>query len=283
MPARSIVTARQERLGVELRKLRERAGLSGREASRVIGIAETKISAMESARVGVSAERVRYLASHYACDDVALVEALAAMAAERARGWWEAFRESVPSGYLDLAELEDSATHLRTFQSVQIPGLLQTEEQIRAIFASTVPGLSDEQLELRVRFRLRRQEILAGDRPVPYQAVIHEAALRIRAGDSKIARGQLEHILQQSELQHVSVRVVPFAVDGFAGVCDPLVYAGGSVPQLDTVLMDTPHGGALLDAEAQLSRYRELMRKVEGVALGVVESRDFIHRLVQSV
>jgi hypothetical protein len=52
---------------------------------------------------------------------------------------------------------------------------------------------------------------------------------------------------------------------------------------LDTVLVDKPHGGAFLDAEAQLSRYRQVLRKLESAALGVVESRDFIHRLVQQM
>ncbi|MFG2651059.1 helix-turn-helix domain-containing protein [Streptomyces sp. NPDC048436] len=283
MPARSVITARQERLGAELRKLRERAGLTGREAARAAGIAETKVSATEAARVGVSEERVRHLASQYACDDSALIDALSVMAAERTRGWWEEYRESVPSGYLDLAELEHHAADLWTFQNVHIPALLQTEDQVRAIFASTVPRLSQEELEVRVRFRLRRQKILDGDRAFRYDAVVHEAALRIRAADSKVARAQLQHLLEQTEHPQVTVRVVPFDVDNFAGIADTLLYARGPVPQLDTVLMDTPHGGAFLDAEAQLSRYREVLRKVEGAALGVIESRDLIHRVMQSM
>lgn len=283
MPARTIVTARQERLGAELRKLRERAGLAGREAARAMGFAETRISAVESARAGVSAERVRYLATQYACDDAALVDALAAMADDRSRGWWEEYRGLVPSGYLDLAELEDHAAYLSTFQSVHIPGLLQTEGQLRAIFGASVPKLSEEELEVRVQFRLRRQEILGAERAMPYRALIHEAALRIRVADSKVARGQLSHILDTSELPQVTVQVIPFDVEGLAGVVDPLVYAGGPVPRLDTVLVDSQHGGAFLDAEAQLARYREVLRKLEGAALGVVESRDFIHRLVQSM
>ncbi|MEU9115765.1 helix-turn-helix transcriptional regulator [Streptomyces sp. NPDC048483] len=278
MASRAVITARQERLGVELRKLRERAGLTGRDGARELGIAESRLSSTEAGRVGVSAERVRHLASQYACEDAALVDVLAAMATERVRGWWEEYREWVPSGYLDVAELEHHALGLWTFQSMHIPALLQTEEQVRAIFASTVPTLSEEELEVRVRFRLRRQELSA-----PYVAVIHEAALRIRAADNKVARSQLLHILEQSELPRVTVRIVPFDVDGFAGVGDPLVYASGPVPQLDTVLMDTPHGGHLLDAEAQLNRYREVRRKVEEAALGVVESRNFVHRLVQSM
>ncbi|MFI1481928.1 helix-turn-helix domain-containing protein [Streptomyces sp. NPDC020747] len=278
MPARSIVTARQQRLGAELRKLRERAGLTAREAAQASGIAESKISMTEAGRVGVSAERVRHLADQYACDDAALVEALVAMAAEKGRGWWEDCRGKVPAGYLNVAELEHHAAELRTFQTVHMPGLLQTEGQMRGIFASSVPLLSEEQREARVRYRLRRQEVLG---EVAYEAVIHEAALRIRAADSKVARSQLLHVLEQSERPQVTVRVVPFDVDGFAGISAPLVYASGPVPQLDTVLVDTKHGGAYLDAEAQLNRYRAMLRTIEKVALGVVESRDFIHHLLQ--
>ncbi|MFB7527817.1 helix-turn-helix domain-containing protein [Streptomyces sp. NPDC056178] len=270
-------------MGAELRKLRERAGLTGRDAARAMGMAESKMSSMEAGRVGVSAERVRHLASQYACDDTALIDALAGMAVERVRGWWEEYRERVPSGYLDLAELEHHAAWVKNFETVHVPGLLQTEQQIRAIFAATVPALSEEELAVRVRFRRRRQEVLAEGRMDRYEAVIHEAALRIRVADAEVARGQLLHILDQSELPHVTVRVIPFDLDGFAGMGDPLVYAGGPVPSLDTVLMDTPHGGAFLDAQAQLCRYREVVRKLETVSLGVIESRDLIHRLVRSM
>ena len=280
MPARTVVTVRQQRLGAELRKLRERAGLTAREAARAVGIAESKISMTEAGRVGVSAERVRHLASQYACDDSVLVEALVAMATERGRGWWEEYRETVPTGYMNVAELEDHAVELRTFQTVHVPALLQTEAQMRGIFASSVPLLSEKQRETRVRFRLRRQEILG---KIAYEAVIHEAALRIRAADIKVARDQLLHILEQSELPQVTMRVEPFAVDGFAGISAPLVYASGPAPQLDTVLVDTKHGGAYLDAEAQLKRYRAMLCKIEEVALGVVESKEFIHRILQQL
>ncbi|GAA3774688.1 helix-turn-helix domain-containing protein [Streptomyces phyllanthi] len=280
MPARSVITARQERLGAELRKLRERAGLTGREASRALGIAESKLSSTEAGRVGVSAERVRHLASQFACDDAKLVDALVAMATERGRGWWEEYRGQVPSGYLDLAELEHHASFLRNFESVHIPGLLQTEDQVRSIFAGSVPKLSERETETRVEFRLRRQQVLAGLR---YEALIHEAALRIRVADRKVARAQLMWLVERSGLPNVTIRVVPFDVDGFAGVVDPAAYAGGLVSRLDTVVVDNQHGSAFLDAEAQLARYREVLRKVEGAALGVVESRELIHQVAQTM
>ncbi|TJZ41465.1 helix-turn-helix domain-containing protein [Streptomyces piniterrae] len=281
MVARRNITARQERLGKELRKLRERAGLSLREAARATGINEGKFSNLEAGRVGVSAERVRLLAGHYAAEDAAFVDALAAMTGEQVRGWWVDYRGQLPSGFLDLAELEHHAAHLRSFENVQIPGLLQTEEQVRAIYS--VARLPEEQLDARVHFRLRRQEVLGRPEPFRYEVVVHEAALRVRVADRKVARRQLLHIAEQSERPQVAVRVVPFDVDGFTEIGNPTLIAVGPVPQLDTVLLDTVHGGTFMDAEAQLGRYRRVISDVEGAALGVVESRDFIHRLAQCV
>ncbi|MEU6766889.1 helix-turn-helix transcriptional regulator [Streptomyces sp. NPDC046853] len=283
MPARSLITARQVRLAAELRKLRERAGLSVGEAARLLGIAPTKLSNTESAQVGVSPERVRHFACQYACGDAALVDALAAMAGERGRGWWEEYRAQLPTGFLDLAELERNARYLNTIEIAHVPGLLQTEDQVRAIFAYSVPELPAEELETRVAHRLRRQSILEEDDAPPYQAVVHEAALRIRVANRAVAQSQLAHILEMTLRPNVSVRVIPFDVDGFAGVGYPMLYAGGPVPQLDTVLLDSVHGVAFLDGETQLDRYRAFFRKVQCSALDDVGSKELIHRLVKEV
>lgn len=281
MVARSVITVRQERLGKELRKLRERAGLGLREAARATGINEGKLSNVEAGRVGVSAERVRFLATHYGAGDTPLVDALEVMATERVRGWWEEHRGLVPRGFVDLAELEHHSTHLRSFEIVHIPGLLQTEEHVRALYSEASWGMAEEQCEARTRFRLRRQEVLGRD-DLPCEVVIHEAALRIRRADRGVARRQVLHILEQSERPHVTVRVVPFDRDGFTFNSAVLIL-GGPVPQLDTVLVDTPHGGNCLDAEAQLERYRRAFVQVQKSALGVVESKDFLHQLAQHV
>ena len=65
------------------------------------------------ALAGVSEERLRRLAAHYACTDEELIDALVAMATDRTRGWWEEYRGVLPTSFLDLAELEHHATFLR--------------------------------------------------------------------------------------------------------------------------------------------------------------------------
>ncbi|MFC3573565.1 Scr1 family TA system antitoxin-like transcriptional regulator [Streptomyces yaanensis] len=87
----------------------------------------------------------------------------------------------------------------------------------------------------------------------------------------------------RSRTENLTVRVIPFDVDGFAGANASMLYAGGFVPPLDTAKRDAPHGGPILDAESQLARFRTLFRKVESAALDPGRSRDFIHRLAKGM
>ncbi|MEU0842197.1 helix-turn-helix transcriptional regulator [Streptomyces sp. NPDC005962] len=283
MPQRSVPTARQLRLGTELRRLRERADLSSTEAGRLLGTNQTTISNIEASRFGVSADRLRALARNYRCADEALIAALVDMAVERKRGWWEEYRETLAAGLLDLAELEHHAVELRTAYVAHMPGLLQTIEHAREIFREAVPPLSPPDVEHHVSHRVKRQAILYRSEPTPYTAIVHEAALRMRFGGPETARGQLRHLLDMSERAHIKVLVIPFEAGSFPGSGQSILYATGPVPQLDTVQLDTEHGSELLDAPAQLERYRVVLDRMEAVALTERTSRDLIRSIVRTV
>ncbi|CAM5269579.1 MULTISPECIES: helix-turn-helix domain-containing protein [Streptomyces] len=274
-------TARQVRLGIELRRLRDAAGLTGREAATLLGVSSTQINQIESALTGVSEKRLRRLASNYACTDAELIDALVALATDRTRGWWEEYRGLLPNPFLDIAELEHHATHRDDVEFLFIPGLLQTEDYAHAAFSSRVPKLSHEDLDLRVRHRMQRKAVLDGT--TPYKALIHEAALRIRVGDRATSRAQLSRVLELSEADHVTVRVIPFDLDGFGGTWSTMMLAGGTVPKLDTAVRDAPHGTGFIDSEAQLNVFRTVFRRVEAVSLAPVRSRDFIHDLAKEL
>ncbi|MER6424223.1 helix-turn-helix transcriptional regulator [Streptomyces sp. NPDC001137] len=283
MARRRQPTARQERLGAELRKLREAAGLKGREAAALLGTDSAQMSQIEFGTAGVSGERVRRLASHYACTDTELIAALVAMATDRTRGWWEKYQGLLPVSFLDIAELEHHATYRFDLEFLHVPGLFQTGDYARGIFSYRVPELPEDELALRVEHRMERKVIITGPTPIPYEAVIHEAALRIRVGNRAALQTQLTRILELSEADHVTVRVIPFDLDDFGGAWSGMAYAGGAVPKLDTALRDTAHGTAFIDSEAQLGAFRTLFRKVEAVSLEPARSRDFIHRLAKEV
>ncbi|MCM2418930.1 helix-turn-helix transcriptional regulator [Streptomyces sp. RKAG293] len=283
MPPRTTPTARQQRLGAEMRKLREKAGMSAREAGALLGGDQARISNIETGRVGLSADRVRTLACNYDCSDGGLIEALTGMTGERKRQWWEEYRGVLPPGMLDIAELEHYAVELRTAQTVSLPGLLQTVDHARAVFREAVPALPPPEIEHRLSHRIKRQAVLYRDAPLPYTAVIHEAALRMQFGGRAASREQLQHILDMSERAGVTVMAIPFAAGGFPGSGQTIAYASGAVPQLDTVLLDQSHGPSLLDAEAQLAKYRDILDRLDRVALKPGESRDFIREIAQSL
>jgi len=281
LPPTNNPTLRQRRLGAELRKLRERAGLTATGAGELLGVNQARISMIETGRTPVSADRIHSMAHAYACPDAALVDALAAMTGRRSRGWWEEYREHLPVGLIDLAELEHHAAALRVALVVHVPALLQTTNHARALFCEAVPALRQHEIEHRVTHRIKRQGILHRADPPPYTAVIHEAALHMGYGGPTTVRAQLRHLLDMSELDHVTVRVIPFGKGSFPGTGQSIDYLLGPVPGLDTVQLDTHHGCEFLDAEAQLNKYRSVLDRMESNALKPAESRDLIHRLAQ--
>jgi len=279
MGRRQQPTARQLRLGLELRKLREAAGLKATEAASLLGVTSVQISQTESGISGVSGQRVRRLAANYACSDDELIDALVAMTTDRTRGWWEEYRGQLPTPFMDLPELEHHAHFRWDVEFLHVPGLLQTADYARSLFSYVNPEFPQSDVERWVDHRMRRRVILERPDPVPYEAVIHEGALRIRVGDRTTSRAQLTRVVELSESEYVTVRVIPFDLDDFGGAGSAMVYAGGPVPKLDTVVRDGPNGPVFIDAEAQLNRYRTLFRRVEAVSLDPSRSRDFIHRL----
>lgn len=283
MPPRSNPTARQERLGAELRKMRERSGVTARSAAALLGSNPMQMSHVESGRSGISEDRIRRLAAHYACDDAAFIDALVVMATQRVKGWWEEYRGTVAPAGLDLAELEHHATCLRTFQVAHIPGLLQTEDHMRAVFRYVSPDWPQADLDAHVAFRARRQQIITQAAGTPLEAVIHEAALRFRVGGRKTARAQLERVLDLSDLAHVTLRVMPFETDDFAGAGHSMLYIVGPVPKLDTVQLDTAHNSVFLDAEPRLKQYRSRFTRVQETSLSPGASRNFINRILQEL
>lgn len=276
-------TLRQRRLGAELRRLRERAGLSSTDAAAMIGIQQARMSMVEAGRHGVSVDRVRAMARGYSCDDDDLVEALVSMTGRRERGWWDEYRELLPASVVEVAEFEHHASAMRVAVMASMPGLLQTSEHARAMFRRRVPTLRPHEVEHRATFRMKRQAVLYADPTMPYTAVIHEAALRLQYAGADISRQQLLYLVEMSERPNVSVRVIPFGANDFPAVGQPITYAAGPLPQLSTVALDADHGCEYLYAEAQLDRYRAVLDRMEEAALPQGKSRDFIRRIAKDI
>ncbi|MFD3916015.1 Scr1 family TA system antitoxin-like transcriptional regulator [Streptomyces sp. NPDC058603] len=283
MPPRSSPTERQRRLGAELRKMRLAAGMTTEFAAGLLEVPRTNVPNMESGRSGLSVERVRTLSGNYGCEDKALVDALAAMAMARGKGWWERYRGVLPEGLLDIAELEWHATRLSTLQTVHLPGLLHLSEYARAVFTAVLPPLPASDVELRVAHRLERQRVLDLPDPVRYAGYVHEAALRMQFGGRRATREQLRHLCAMSERENIELRILPVQAGAFPGAGHAVLYAEGPVSQLDTVQLDSAHGPVFSHAEGELVKYRAHFAWMETHALSTAQSRDFIHGIAHEL
>lgn len=81
----------------------------------------------------------------------------------------------------------------------------------------------------------------------------------------------------------MSLRVIPFDQDGFAGAGTPMSYLGGPVPQLDSGWRDRPTGNPHLDSRADLLRLETLYQRVKGASLDPDASWEFIHRVAKEL
>ncbi|UUU30943.1 helix-turn-helix domain-containing protein [Streptomyces sp. CA-210063] len=281
MPPRTSPTARQLRLGTELRRMREQSGLSISDAAAALGVNRTHITNVELARFGVSEQRVRTLASIYGTPDQSYVNALADMTRDRKAGWWEEYRGLIATGGLDLAELEYHASRLSVVELIFLPGLLQTEAYARAVLGEAVPPWSPPELRRRLSHRMKRRDILDRDEPPECHFTLHEAALRTQVGGPSVMREQLAALAEASERKNVTVQVIPVGSGSFPVAGVSVTYACGAVPQLDTVQLDTAHGSLFLDAEAQLANHRGVLERTAQVALSPEESRNVIDNVAQ--
>ncbi|WP_371516622.1 helix-turn-helix domain-containing protein [Kitasatospora sp. NBC_01300] len=280
MALRSNPTLRQRRLGAELRRMREQAGLGGSQLARMLGISPGQMTQMETAKIGVSPERLRTVASACNCANQPLIDALANMASERGKGWWEEYRGALTIDFLEVAELESHAARLTICTTTYIPGLLQTRDYASAVFARIFPPLPQQDIEARTAFRIKRQEVV---RSVPLKVFVHEAALRMQFGGPRVLADQLGALLHLSEQPGISVRVVPFAVDTFPGSGENLTFAEGSVPELDTIQMDVTQGALFFDSPADLTKHRAIFSRLDSTSLPEEGSRDFIRSVVKDV
>lgn len=283
MPPRATPTVRQERLGIELRKMRDCAYRTTTQAATLFGLDRTKITQIEKGYYPVTPDRVRALAAEYEEGDLKYIDALARMADERHKGWWEEYRGSVPTGFLDTSELEYFTQGMMTYQICHPPGAMQTEEYSRAIFQDAYPPLRPRLLESRVENRLRRSEILMEQGSHPYTAVVHEAALRMRFGGAEVARRQLDRVLELAQLPHVTLHVVTFEADGFKGAGQTIVHARGPVPRLDTVQLDAVGGPVFLHERNQVENYRQIIDRMIERSLSPKQSCDLINRIKKGI
>jgi transcriptional regulator with XRE-family HTH domain len=274
-------TVRRRRLGQELRKLREDKGMTAEQVADRLLVSQSKISRLENGRRSISQRDVRDLCGVYEVEDQRIVESLMQMAKDsRQQGWWHAFGDVPYSVYIGL---ETDAASLRVYDPQVVPGLLQTRQYAETLISGALPETAPTEIEKRVQVRMRRQErISAEENPLRLWTVMDEAALRRVVGNRSLMRDQLEHLVEQSQLPHVTVQVIPFDMGAHPGLNGQYAIlefpdaSDSSVVYIEGVTSDL-----YLEKPNDVQKYSVMYEHLRAQALNVDQSRQFIAEIAK--
>jgi transcriptional regulator with XRE-family HTH domain len=245
-------TLRRRRLGAELRRCREAAGMTQEQVSRRFEWHSAKVNRIETARVSVTPRDVRDLLHLYEVDDDEYRESLLNLArASREKAWWAEYREVVrPDSFIAM---ESEASAMRNWEPDVVPGLLQTEAYMRTLFS--VHRQPDP--ERAVALRRTRQRRLSGDNPIELFAVMDESVVHRSIGGPQVMAEQLRHLLAVRELPSVTLRILPYAAGEhpFLGV-SMAVLEFRDATELNVVYVEGFDRQHYLKDPAEVARYR---------------------------
>jgi DNA-binding XRE family transcriptional regulator len=254
-------TVQRMLVGAKLRRLRTDLGLSRDQAADHIRASEWKIHRLENGQVSFKERDLLDLLRLYQVQDPQEIADTLALARDANHpGWWQHYGDVLPAWFRAYVDLESAASLIRTYEGQYIPGLLQTDDYIRAVVHGAHLTDTTEDVGRRVRLRMARQTVLTREAPPRLWAVIDEAALRRPVGGPEVMRGQLERLIEATKLATVTLQVLGFAAGAhpaMAGAFSVLRFPDQELP--DVVYLEHLTGASYLEKRDEVERYLDIM------------------------
>ncbi|MFG2018933.1 helix-turn-helix domain-containing protein [Actinomadura geliboluensis] len=271
-----------QRLGAELRRLRDHAGISGRKlARRIEGMSQSKVSRIEAGNAVPTPAQVDRWASITGASPSTrrgLVE-LAEHAQTEIQDYRTALRgRSHRQGV--VAEREEKARMVRTFHPSMVPGLLQTAQYALQVFGLSPVTEAREGAPAAAFARVDRQAVLfePGRR---FEFLLTEAALRWRPGPDgrRALPAQLDRIASLSTLGTVSIGIIPGGQEALTLASHAFVIYTGRQPDETFVTIETIHSGLTVRSPEQIELYERTWAALRQMAVYTDEARHLLARL----
>jgi transcriptional regulator with XRE-family HTH domain len=274
-------SVRLELLSAEVKRLREAAGKSGKDAAQAARINRATLSKIENAHARPQEATLTALLDLYGVTGWKR-EYLHALREEgNSPGWLQPLVGEIAGEYTAFIYLESKARVIRCFETLIIPGLLQTAAYARALVAGAKQGASADQVGARVRIRMERQKRLR-EGGVHFDAVFTEASLRYLVGGPDIMRGQLAHLLELADAPNVSVRVIPLGSDAHPSMMASYVVLEFQPGNPSIVYLESATEARFLEQATHVERYGAIHDQLHRFAVDPGESKRLIRqRLIE--
>lgn len=273
-------------LGEHLRALRESSGLTIVQAGAGIGRSNPTISRIETGKRTPQLIEVKALAELYGADKETTGTLLKLLSEIKDEGWWDAYKDVMPTSLANYVQLEAEAASLKVFALAVVHSLLRTEDYLRAVLRATSPSAPAKEVDRLAAFHLerQRQSLLQPENPLELIAVLDEAALRREVGGRDVLRAQLEHLLRSMEAPNITVQILPYdkgahgALNGSFTILD---FPDPSEPSVAYV--DSPGGNLYLQKSPDMRRFEKTHAELRGSALDKPESERWLRNALKEM
>jgi transcriptional regulator with XRE-family HTH domain len=274
-------TVRRRRLGIELRRLRDDAGLTIEQVAGALECSDSKISRIETGQVGATPRDVRDMLQLYGVAGQRRDALLQSAREARQRDWWQAYSDTL---IVPLVGMEAAASSIRVYETLLVPGLFQTRQYAGTVIRTVRPDLRPEEVERWVEFRMARQSLLARDLPPALSAVLDEALLRRPVGGPTAMGEQLHHLARVAALPTVTLQVLPFAAGHHAGMSGAFtIFSFPELDDPDVVYLEHTKSDLYLESEEEVRRYASAFDQLRAMALPPDDSVALVVALARSL
>lgn len=270
----------RRRLKGELRAARTESGMTREAAAAELDWSLSKLVRIETGDQGVSVTDLRALLQLYSVTDQSTIEELTEMArASRGQTWWASYRNVVSKQYGQLLGYEGSASEIRAFHPLNVPGLLHTEDYA---FESVRAQIPEQRARRIVDLRMERQErFFEQSKPPQTIFILCEEALYRWIGGAAVMRRQLQRLLEISEKTNVSIRLIPFRAGAHPGMIGPFTLLSLKDTDDDLVFLEGAGGDlASRDDQEMIELFTDKFERLRTMALPEAETKSVIERRI---
>lgn len=262
----------RRRLSTELRNIRQEKKLTQQEVAKAMVWSLSKMIRVENAETSISVNDLKVLLEHYEIkDEEKKAELIALARAARKRGWWrgESYNKVAPRELLTLIDYESAASSVRQFETMYVPGILQTPDYARAVLQNFY---ADEPAKEMATLRTRRQGQLTRKDAPQFTFLLDEPVIQRLAGGPSVMRQQLQRLVDVAERPNVTIRVVPFSAGLHPGSGPFEIIQFADAANQYAVFIETAPRDFITDKAEDIRKYQNVFDRIMQISLPPDES-----------
>jgi transcriptional regulator with XRE-family HTH domain len=274
-------TLRRRKLVKELVAARTEAGMSARQLAAEIDLQPGTVSKIEAGKQGLTTRNVKAYGRVTGLSTAKIAELVLLAADDKSEDWLFEFRDDMPEWFALYPELEKDADQIWNYGSELVHGLVQTPAYAEAVVRAAFPEIADEERDRIIELRTARQSLLDQEDPPHLCYVLNEAVIRRQVGGKKVIAKQMRHLVQLSDLDHVTIQVLPFSVGAHPGMKTgfTLLRFPQGFDDMDCVYLENDNGGVWQEATDHVGRYSEVFDRLRTSALSPEKTRALLASL----